>query len=226
MPVKTVREWLETQDPYMLHKPVVKKFPRRKTFAKGIDDLFQADLADMRNLASSYDGNSYILTCIDAFSRYAFAVPVKDKRGSTVAAAFEKIFVRARHQHAADGSRYGILQRTKCRSCLIRTACGTTRVSTTTSKPRLVERFNRTLKSRLFRYMTRSHTKRWIDVIDDVVNSYNRSYHRSIGAAPIDVTSENEDEIARRQYPPKPPFKYRYDVGDRVRIAKYKHVFQ
>jgi hypothetical protein len=39
--------------------------------------------------------------------------------------------------------------------------------------------------------MTRSHTKRWIDVIGDVVNSYNRSHHRSIGAAPIDVTSES-----------------------------------
>jgi hypothetical protein len=90
----------------------------------------------------------------------------------------------------------------------------------------VVDRFNRTLKSRLFRYMTRIHTKRWIDVIDDVAISYNRSHHRSIGAAPIDVTSENENEIARRQYPPKPPFKYRYDVGDRVRIAKYKHVFQ
>jgi hypothetical protein len=63
-------------------------------------------------------------------------------------------------------------------------------------------------------------------VISDFVSSYIRSHHRSIGAAPIDVTSENEDEIAGRQYSPKPPFKYRYDVGDGVRIAKYKHVFQ
>jgi hypothetical protein len=55
MPVKTVKGCLETQDPYTLHKPVVKKFPRRKTFSKGIDDLFQTDLADMRNLASSND---------------------------------------------------------------------------------------------------------------------------------------------------------------------------
>jgi hypothetical protein len=53
MPVKTVKGWLQIQDRYTLHKPVVKKFPRRKTFSKGIDDLFQADLADMRNLAST-----------------------------------------------------------------------------------------------------------------------------------------------------------------------------
>jgi hypothetical protein len=85
---------LETQDPYTLHKPVVKKFLRRKTFAKRIEDLFQADLAYMPYLASSNDGNSYILICIDVFSRYAFDVPVKDKRGSTMAAAFEKIFVQ------------------------------------------------------------------------------------------------------------------------------------
>ena len=69
MPVKTVKGWLETQDTYTLHKPVMKKFPRRKTFAKGIDDLFQADLADMRNLASNNDGYSYTLTCIHVFSR-------------------------------------------------------------------------------------------------------------------------------------------------------------
>jgi hypothetical protein len=44
--------------------------------------------------------------------------------------------------------------------------------------------------------------------------------------ASADVTSDNEDEIAKRLYPPKPPLRYKYDVGDRVRIAKYKHVFQ
>ena len=92
MPIKAVKGWLESQDTYTLHKPVTKKFPRRKTFSKGIDDLFQADLADMRNLAAYNDGYAYILTCIDVFSRYAFAVPVRDKRGSTVTAAFEKIF--------------------------------------------------------------------------------------------------------------------------------------
>jgi transposase InsO family protein len=77
---------------YTLHKPIAKKFPRRKTFAKGIDDIFSGRFADMRNFASYNDGFSYILTCIDVFSRYAFAIPIKDKRGSTVAAAFEKIF--------------------------------------------------------------------------------------------------------------------------------------
>jgi L-rhamnose mutarotase len=179
----------------------------------------------MRNLASSNDGNSYILTCIDVFSRYAFAVPVKDKRGSTVAAAFEKIFAQ-RVPNMLQTDRGTEFYNVQVQELFKKNGVRHYSSLNDDIKAALVERFNRTLKSRLFRYMTRSHTKRWIDVIDDVVNSYNRSHHRSIGAAPIDVTSENEDEIARRQYPPKPPFKYRYDVGDRVRIAKYKHVFQ
>jgi transposase InsO family protein len=91
-PVSVAGRWLEKQDPYMLHKPTAKRFLRCKTFAKTINDVFQADLADMRNLASFNDGYSYILACIDVFSRYAFAVPVKDKRGLTVSAAFENIF--------------------------------------------------------------------------------------------------------------------------------------
>jgi len=44
----TVKKWLPSQDAYTLHKPARRYFPRRKTFAKGIDDLFQADLADMQ----------------------------------------------------------------------------------------------------------------------------------------------------------------------------------
>jgi hypothetical protein len=194
-------------------------------FSKGNRRSVSSRSGGHAEFGSSNDGNSYILTCIDVFSRYAFAGPVKDKRGSTVAAAFEKIFARARPQTCY--RRIAVRNSTtcRCRSCSKRTACDTIRVSTMKSKRALVERFNRTLKSRLFRYMTRSHTKRWIDVIDDVVHSCNRSHRRSIGTAPIDVTSKNEDEITRRQYPPKPPFKYRYDVGDRVRIVKYKHVF-
>lgn len=93
-------------------------------------------------------------------------------------------------------------------------------------KAALVERFNRTLKSRLYRYMTHHRTSRWIDALNDIVESYNKSRHRSIGMAPIEVTRDKEEEIAKRLYPPKPALRYKYDIGDRVRIVKYKHVLQ
>ena len=225
MPVKNAKTWLETQDTYTLHKPLTKRFPRRKTFAKGIDDLFQADLADMRNLASYNDGFAYILTCIDVFSRYAFAEAVKDKRGSTVANAFEKIFaIRVPNMMQTDR---GLEFLNATVQAVFRKHDVRHYFSLNDDiKAALIERFNRTLKSRLYRVMTYRKTSRWIDVLSDVLDSYNRSRHRSIGMAPIDVVPENADEVAKRLYPPKPPLKYKYDVGDRVRIAKYKHVFQ
>lgn len=225
MPVKNAKTWLETQDTYTLHKPLTKRFPRRKTFAKGIDDLFQADLADMRNLASYNDGFAYILTCIDVFSRYAFAEAVKDKRGSTVANAFEKIFaIRVPNMLQTDR---GLEFLNATVQAVFRKHDVRHYFSLNDDiKAALIERFNRTLKSRLYRVMTYRKTSRWIDVLSDVLDSYNRSRHRSIGMAPIDVVPENADEVAKRLYPPKPPLKYKYDVGERVRIAKYKHVFQ
>jgi len=52
----SAKKWLTSQDAYTLHKPVRRNFIRRKTVAKGIDDLFQADLADMQNLSRFNDG--------------------------------------------------------------------------------------------------------------------------------------------------------------------------
>jgi hypothetical protein len=90
--VHSVKNWLSSQYAYILHKPIRKKFVRRKTFSKGINDLFQADLADMQNLARYDDNFRYLLTCICVFSKFAFGIPVKDKRGASIADVFEKIF--------------------------------------------------------------------------------------------------------------------------------------
>ena len=63
-------------------------------------------------------------------------------------------------------------------------------------KAACVERYNRTLKSRIYHYMTHHHTNRWVDALQPVVDSYNRTMHRSIGMSPIDVNAENKDTIA------------------------------
>ena len=75
--------------------------------------------------------------------------------------------------------------------------------------------------------MTHKNTKRYVDALPDIVQSYNNSYHRSIGRAPSDVTSENADVIAERLYPPKPKkFKWKYNVGDSVRLSMGRAVFR
>ena len=71
-PQQKVRNWLQSQDTYTLHKAINKKFPRRKTFSKGINYFFQADLADMENLARYNDNYRYLLTCICFFFKIWF----------------------------------------------------------------------------------------------------------------------------------------------------------
>ena len=222
---KGAKHWLTTQDAYTLHKPIRRIFPRRKTYAKGIQDLFQADLADMQQLSKYNDGHRYILTCVDVFTKRAFAVPLKDKRGITLAEAFEKIFAKAiplmiqtdRGVEFLNRDVQNVFRKYNVKHYWslnddIKAAC--------------VERYNRTLKTRMFRYLTHHRTNRWIDILDDLVTSYNGTFHRSIGMAPDDVTFENVDAITKRLYPVKPEPKWKYRVGDTVRISKYKNVFQ
>jgi len=94
-------------------------------------------------------------------------------------------------------------------------------------KASVVERFNRTLKTKMYRYFTHANTRRYLDVLNDFLHSYNNSHHRSIGMAPVEVGPHNEEEVRDRLYPPKPKsYRWKYDVGDRVRIAVQRRPFR
>ena len=88
---KDVKQWLSTQEAYTLHKPIRRKYKRRKMICVGVDHLWQCDLVDMSSLANHNDGFKYLLTCIDCFSRYAWVVPIKNKTSKAVTDAFATI---------------------------------------------------------------------------------------------------------------------------------------
>ena len=75
-----VKEFLQTQYSYTRHRPARRKFLKRKVIATNINDIYQMDLVDMQKFAEFNDGVKYILTAIDCFSRYAFAIPLKSKK--------------------------------------------------------------------------------------------------------------------------------------------------
>jgi transposase InsO family protein len=221
-----VKSFLSTQDAYTLHKYLKRKFPRRKTFSKGINDVFQADLCDLQNLSKYNDGYRYILTCLCVFSKYAFAIPLKDKRGSTVAVAFETIFNERTPNflHTDAGTEF---KAHEVQSLLKRYDVKHYHTFNSETKASVVERFNRTIKTRIYRFLTFKNTKRWVDVLEDLVYSYNRTRHSSIGVAPIEVTASNENDIANKLYPPRAsPPKWLYKPGDLVRISVYKQIFE
>lgn len=86
-----VKTWFKKQIPYTIHKPVRKKFARRRVIVSGPGDQLQTDLVDMQEFTNKNDGYKYLLTVIDVFSKYAWVVPLKNKTAESVISAFKKI---------------------------------------------------------------------------------------------------------------------------------------
>ena len=74
-----------------LHKPVIKKSNKRKVYSQFKDNIWRVDLADMQSLSKKNKGIKYLLCAIDLYSKYAFVVPLKDKKVISVTNGFNKI---------------------------------------------------------------------------------------------------------------------------------------
>ncbi len=225
-----VKEFLETQRVYSYHKPVRKKFIRNKTIVAGIDSQWQADLADVQSIANDNDGIHFILTCIDVFTKYAWVVPIEDKSAKTMVKAFKTLFIKAgarrpKKLQTDKGNEF----LNKSVQTLLTKEYGIEQFTTMgDTKASIVERFNRTLKSRIWRYFTASNTKRFLEVLDDIVDSYNNSYHRSIRMKPSQVRRKDEIVVWRRLYGDGErnlKQKNTLTSGDTVRIPKWKGDF-
>jgi hypothetical protein len=92
----------------------------------------------------------------------------------------------------------------------------------------VVERFIRTLKEKMYRYFTARNTYRNLDILDDLIISYNKTYHRNIIMAPFEVYKENESDVWRSMYGlvNDEIIKFKFNVGDKVRISKNKNIFE
>ena len=75
-----------------LHKPVRKKFKRRRVYVKGVDAIWAADLVDMRAFSKFNQGYKYILMVIDVFSKFGWAIPLKNKSAEEVTKAFADLW--------------------------------------------------------------------------------------------------------------------------------------
>ena len=79
-----------------VHKSIIRKFPRRKVIVNGIDDVWSLDLVEMQQFANENNGYKYMLTCIDCFSRYAWAEPIITKTAENVLKALQKIISQSK----------------------------------------------------------------------------------------------------------------------------------
>ena len=73
-----------------LHKPIIRKFQKRKVYSSFRDNIWEVDLADMHSLSKYDKGNKYLLCAIDLFRKYAQVAPIKDKKGTSIVNVFQK----------------------------------------------------------------------------------------------------------------------------------------
>ena len=233
-----VERWFQRQLTATLHKPIRIHFPTNKVFVWNIDDQWQCDLADMSSKSEYNDDHTFILTCIDCFSKYAWAIPIMDKRADSIIEALKIILKSGRKPKRLQTDKGTKWLNQKVQAFLREHDI---HLFTTQSdkKASIVERFNRTMKGRTYKYFTAKNTYRYVDVIQSLVDGYNNTYHRSIKMKPITVRKRHVMLIRQRLYGQRPKKgqvikpvdrdarkkTYKYMIGDLVRVIKQRLTF-
>ena len=217
-----------------LHKPIRRKFQRRHVDVFEIDDVWGADLVDMREWMNQNKGFKYMLNVIDVFSKYAWSIPLKDKTGKTTFEAFRKITQEshriAKHNLNINWVDKGLEFYNKYvtewleRNNIIKYS------TYSENKSVVVERFNRTLKEMMWKRFTAENTRNWIIMLDDLLNKYNNRVHSTIGMTPVKASQKGnemkalENTLAKTRAIPKR--KATFKIEDKVRISRMKATFE
>ena len=204
-----------------LHKPIIRKFEKRKVHAAFKDNIWGPNLADMQLLSKYNKGIRFLLCVIDIFSKYARVVPLKDKKVVSIATAFQSILKQSNRKPnkiwVDKGSEFYNASSKKWLQDNDIVMYSTHNEG----KSVVAERFIRTLKGKIFKHMTSISKNVYIDKLDDIVNEYNNAYHTTIKMKPIDIKDNTYINTDKEINDKDPKFK----VGDRVRISKYKNIF-
>ena len=207
--------------PNELHKPIIRKFKKRNVYSSFKDNIWGVDLADMELVSKYNKGIRYLLCGIDLFSKYAFAVPLKDKKGSTITNAFQSILDKSKRKPnkiwVDQGSKFynnNFKKWLKNNDIIMYSTYNE-------GKYLVAERFIKTLRNKIYKHMTAISKNVYSDVLDDIVKKYNNTYHSTIKIKPIDVKDNNFTKYIEESNEKDPNF----EIGDNVRISNYENIF-
>ena len=153
-----------------LHKPIIKKFDKRKVYSQFKDNIWGVDLADIQSISRKNKGINYLLCDIDLYSKYAFVIPLKDKKGISIVNVFNKIIKQSNRKPnkiwVDQGKEFynTVFQKWLSENDIIMYS------AYNEGKSVVAERFIRTLKNKLYNHMTAIGKNVYYDVLDDVVN--------------------------------------------------------
>ena len=202
-----------------LHKLIIGNFKKRTVYSGFKDNISGVDLADMQSLSKYNKGIKYLLCEIDLFSKYAWVVPIKNKKG--IVDAFQKILKESNRKPNKiwvdkENEFYNNSFKRWLKGNDIEMYS-----KNNEGKSVIAERCIRTLKNKIFKHMAAISKNVYFDVLDDIANKYNNSVHRAIKMKPTDV-KDNTYVDSKKEISNKDP---KFKVGDNVRISKYKDIF-
>lgn len=229
--VKYASETLNKNETFSLHKPMKNTFHRLRVIVSYTDEQWQADLVDMRHLESKNKHYNYLLTCIDCFSKHAWAVPMKTKSAIETVQAFNKILsISHRKPCKLQTDRGKEFYNSEMKDFCYNNDINHFSTENYDIKACIVERFNRTLKQRMWKFFTDRKTNDWISVIDKLLENYNSSFHRSIKMTPIEASEvENTEIVFRNLFPGGKKIERGepyFTVGNNVRVLNKKKIFE
>ena len=174
-----------------LHKPIIRKIKKRKVYSSFKDNIWGVDLADMQLISKYSKGITYLLCAIDLFSKYAWVVSLKNKKGTTIVNAFQSISDSSKRKPnkiwVAQGSEFYNNHFKKWLKHNDIEMYSTHNEGKTV----VAGRFIRTLKNKICKHMTAISKNVYFDVLNDIVDKYNNTYHKTIKMKPIDVKSDS-----------------------------------
>ena len=209
-----------------LHKPITKTFSKRKVISYGIDQIWAADLVEIQTFSKWNKGVKYLLMVIDVFSKYDWISPLKYKKTESVSLAFDEIFKKAKRKPVMLWTDKGSEFISKHFKDFLKKKKIKLYHTENEEKSSIVERWNRTMKNKMWKMFSANNNTIYWDKLDKLVDDYNNTKHSSVKMTPKEASKkENEEKVFINLYddliywkPKKPKF----TIGDEVRISKYK----
>ena len=220
-------KWLETQDYYTLQRQPRLDFARATVVVPYVNYQWDIDTAFMLSYSKYNKSYKYFILTIDVMSKFVHARAVKSIKAEEVVDALKDIFESSSSKPKKVRSDLGVeFKNTKMKAFLERENVDQF-FAETDKKANVAERAIKTIKSKLVSYMRKNSTNKWIDVLQNIVKSYNSTTHSSTGVTPRQGVASDSTQLWKRIYDakkrktpyPKNTITHKYKVGDNVRIS-------
>ena len=197
-----VQMYLNSQPVFTRNRNFRTHFRTQRVITGGLFELHQADLADMKKYSSQNEGVNFLLVIEDVFSKFIWVRALKTKKATDVLAALKDIY----GSYDNFPINFSTDKGTEFKNSKIKEFFQKNDVNFFSSegntKAQFAERTIRTLKHLIFQYMGLHQTRKYIDILPNIVYDYNHTLKRKIGMTPAEVNTQNMKQVFYHQYEP------------------------